>query len=328
MAAGTSPTTCLRPWGSGSRQQPTPTDCSPTWPPSSPGWDCATSRSGTRAARWSRATTRRHLDPDLIRIPLLAYGTVVGAVHYRPPATPLRSRDLRLLDDLAGPLGGVLHSQRLTRDLQLARERLVLAREEERRRLRRDLHDGLGPALAGHLLRLDVIAARVGRDRAAAADIDSLRHDLRTTVVEVRRVVEGLRPPALDELGLAGALDQVTQRLTAGTPTAVTIQTDRLPPLSAAVEVAAFRIVTEAVTNVVRHAQASTCCIRLSPTGTGSGSPCPTTAAVLTRPAARSPARVADDARAGRGAARPPSGRTGDGRLRHHGVRRPPTACR
>jgi len=206
----------------------------------------------------------RHLDPDLVRIPLLAYGTVVGALHYRPPATPLRSRDLRLLDDLAGPLGGVLHSQRLTRDLQLARERLVLAREEERRRLRRDLHDGLGPALAGHLLRLDVIAARVGRDPAAAADIDSLRHDLRTTVVEVRRVVEGLRPPALDELGLAGALHQVTQRLTAGTPTAVTIQMDRLPPLSAAVEVAVFRIVTEAVTNVARHAQASTCCIRLS----------------------------------------------------------------
>jgi signal transduction histidine kinase len=130
--------------------------------------------------------------------------------------------------------------------------------------LRRDLHDGLGPALAGHLLRLDVIAARVGRDRAAAADIDSLRHDLRTTVVEVRRVVEGLRPPALDELGLSGALDQVAQRLTAGTPTAVTIQTDRLPPLSAAVEVAIFRIATEAVTNVARHAQASTCCIRLS----------------------------------------------------------------
>ncbi len=203
-------------------------------------------------------------DPDLVRIPLSAYGTVVGAVHYRPPATPLRSRDLRLLDDLAGPLGGVLHSQQLTRDLQLARERLVLAREEERRRLRRDLHDGLGPALAGHLLRLDVIAARVGGDRAAAADIDSLRNDLRSTVVEVRRVVEGLRPPALDELGLTGALDQVTQRLTAGTPTAVTIQADRLPPLSAAVEVAVFRIVTEAVTNVVRHAHASKCCIRLS----------------------------------------------------------------
>jgi signal transduction histidine kinase len=210
-----------------------------------------------------------HLDPhpDVVRIPLLAYGTVVGAVHYRPPATPLRDRDRQLLEDLAGHLGGVLHSQRLTRDLQLARERLVLAREEERRRLRRDLHDGLGPALAGHLLRLDVIAARVGRDRAASADIDSLRDDLRTTVGEVRRVVEGLRPPALDELGLLGALDQVTQRLTAGTPTSVSIEADRLPPLSAAVEVAVFRIVTEAMTNVVRHAQATTCRICLAAEG-------------------------------------------------------------
>ena len=175
----------------------------------------------------------------------------------------MRARDHRLLDDLAGHLGGVVHAHQLTLDLQQALERMTQAREEERRRLRRELHDGLGPALAGHLLRLDVLAGKVGRHSSATADIDSLRHDLRSTVIEVRRVVEGLRPPALDELGLNGALTQITQRLTAGTVTAVDLDVADLPPLSAALEVAAYRIVTEAVTNVVRHANATICHIAL-----------------------------------------------------------------
>jgi signal transduction histidine kinase len=190
---------------------------------------------------------------------LAAYGQPVGILCYRNPTTPMRARDRRLLDDLAGHLGAVLHARHLTSDLRTALERLVVAREEERRRLRRDLHDGLGPALAGHLLRLDVIAGKMSPGSAAASDIDALRHDLRATVLEVRRVVEGLRPPALDELGLAGALEQVTLRLTAGTAIDVDIHVDDLPPLPAATEVAAFRIVTEAVTNTVRHSHATTC---------------------------------------------------------------------
>ena len=198
-----------------------------------------------------------------VALGLSAYGRPVGQLRYRPPATPLRARDHRLLDDLAGHLGGVVYAHQLTLDLQQALERMTQAREEERRRLRRELHDGLGPALAGHLLRLDVLAGKVGRDSSATADIDSLRHDLRSTVIEVRRVVEGLRPPALDELGLNGALAQVTQRLTAGTVTAVDLDVADLPPLSAALEVAAYRIVTEAVTNVVRHANATICHIAL-----------------------------------------------------------------
>jgi signal transduction histidine kinase len=196
---------------------------------------------------------------DVVSIPLAAYGQPVGTLRYRNPTTPMRARDRRLLDDLAGHLGGVLHARHLTSDLQTALERLVVAREEERRRLRRDLHDGLGPALAGHLLRLDVIAGKVSPGSPAATDIDALRDELRVTVLEVRRVVEGLRPPALDELGLAGALQQVTLRLTAGTAIEVDIQVDDLPPLPAATEVAAFRIVTEAVTNTVRHSHATTC---------------------------------------------------------------------
>jgi signal transduction histidine kinase len=196
---------------------------------------------------------------DRVAVPLSAYGSVVGSLRYRPPVTALRPRDRQLLDDLAGHLGGVLHAARLTADLQGARERLVLAREEERRRLRRDLHDGLGPAMAGHLLRLDVIASKVGSGSPAAEDVDALREELRGTVLEVRRVVEGLRPPALDELGLGAALAQAAERLTSGAGVSLDLRVGELPSLPAAVEVAAYRIVTEAVTNVVRHASA-TCC--------------------------------------------------------------------
>lgn len=204
-------------------------------------------------------------DGEHTEIPLSAYGDVVGCLQYRRPVAPMRTRDRQLLGDLAGHLGGVLHALQLTLDLHLARERLVLAREEERRRLRRDLHDGLGPALAGHLLRLDVLAGRIdGSDQLAARELDQLREDLRDTVAEVRRVVEGLRPPALDELGLVGALEQATRRRAAETRTAVSITADDLPPLSAAVEVAAFRIVTEAVTNVIKHADATACDVTLS----------------------------------------------------------------
>ncbi len=199
-----------------------------------------------------------------IEHPLSAFGKLVGTLRYRQPMNPLRARDRQLLDDLAGHLGGVLHAHQLTLDLQRALEHQVLAREEERRRLRRDLHDGLGPALAGHLLRLDLLATRVADDAVVRAEIDALRGELRGTVAEVRRVVEGLRPPVLDELGLEGALAQVLERLTAGTTTVVDLDVGELPPLSAAIEVAAFRIVTEAVTNVVRHAGATACQVSIA----------------------------------------------------------------
>jgi signal transduction histidine kinase len=201
-------------------------------------------------------------DPgDRVAIPLAAYGTLVGTLSYRAAEAQLRPGDRRLLEDLAGHLGGVLHSRLLMHDLQRARERLVLGREEERRRLRRDLHDGLGPALAGHLLRLDVIARRLPSDSEARQLVDTLRDELRDTVQDVRRLVEGLRPPALDELGLGGALRQVASRLSSGSGVATTVNCDNVPHLPAAIEVAAYRIATEAMTNVIKHAGARTCTV-------------------------------------------------------------------
>lgn len=192
---------------------------------------------------------------------IVAYGHPLGTLRYCPPSTPLRSRDRQLLSDLAGHLGGVMQTRQLIADLQRMLERLVLAREEERRRLRRDLHDGLGPALAGHLLQLDVVAGKLVVGASVAEDVDRLRAELRATVLEVRRVVEGLRPAALDELGLSGALKQSVLRLSAGSATSVELRVGELPPLSAAIEVAAFRITTEAVSNAIRHAGASTCLV-------------------------------------------------------------------
>jgi signal transduction histidine kinase len=149
----------------------------------------------------------------------------------------------------------------LREDLQRARERLVLAREEERRRLRRDLHDGIGPALAGLTLKTETARALLppGAD-SASRQLHDLSEEIRRTVLDVRRLVEGLRPPALDELGLAGACALAADRLTAGTElTASVLAPDDLPALPAAVEVAAYRIVVEAVTNTVRHARARHC---------------------------------------------------------------------
>ena len=171
-------------------------------------------------------------------VPLVAYGSALGRLCFTAPA-PLRPADRRLLDDLAGHVAGLLHAHGLTRDLQRARERLVLAREEERRRLRRDLHDGLGPALAGQALRLELIARGVPPQSAAWDGLQALRAELQTTVADVRRLVEGLRPAALDEVGLAAAINAAVRRITAGTTLDCRVEVAELPALSAAVEVAA-----------------------------------------------------------------------------------------
>jgi signal transduction histidine kinase len=205
-------------------------------------------------------------EPD-VRLPMAAYGNPVGTLAFRAPRGQLRPADRRLVEDLAGHLAGVLHGRELTRDLQRALEQVVLAREEERRRLRRDLHDGLGPALAGHLLQLDVVTANARRGQPVDADLAAVQADLRATMDEVRRVVEGLRPPALDELGLVGAVGQTLDRLFAGSPVVASLHAEPLPSLPAAVEVAAYRIVSAAATNVARHSGATTCVVSIEHVG-------------------------------------------------------------
>jgi signal transduction histidine kinase len=143
----------------------------------------------------------------------------------------------------------------------------VAAREEERRRLRRDLHDGLGPTLAGIALGLDVAGNTLADDPdGARAVLRELKAETAASIGDVRRLVNDLRPPALDEFGLTAALRQHADRVSVRDGhLAVTVNAPpHLRALPAAVEVAAYRIAMEAVTNAARHASARQCQLRLT----------------------------------------------------------------
>lgn len=143
-------------------------------------------------------------------------------------------------------------------DLQHSRERIVSAREEERRRLRRDLHDGFGPLLASLMLRLDVARGLVDHDSDAAASLlADLKGQVQGMIGDIRRVVYDLRPPALDELGLVATIREYATQIREVNVTVVAPES--LPNLPAAAEVAAYRIAMEGLTNVVRHAGAHSC---------------------------------------------------------------------
>ena len=140
----------------------------------------------------------------------------------------------------------------------------MLGREDDRRRIRRDLHDGLGPSLSGVVYQLESARLLVDKDPSAAkATIGSLSEHVQEVVADVRRLVHDLRPPALDDRGLVGALTQRAEQVTTTGGPAVTVEAGNLGALPAAVEVAAYRIVNEALTNVVRHAGASRVAVRL-----------------------------------------------------------------
>jgi signal transduction histidine kinase len=200
------------------------------------------------------------------RLPVVYQGEIVGQLLLAPRTgeAQLTRADRRLLEDLARHAGVIAYAVRLTADLRRSRERIVVAREEERRRLRRDLHDGLGPMLAS--LSLTLAAARAYLPHNPTATDTLLRElaaHVQGAVTDIRRLVYELRPPALDDLGLLGALhEQAARYAQAGLQVCVDAPLP-LDPLPAAVEVAAYRIGVEALTNVVRHAHASTCTIKV-----------------------------------------------------------------
>ncbi|GCD91381.1 hypothetical protein NLS1_33870 [Nocardioides sp. LS1] len=177
------------------------------------------------------------------------------------PARGLRSRlsrrDEQLLGDLVRQAATAARASRMADELQDSRERLVVAREEERRRIRRDLHDGLGPALSGVVFRVESARLLVDRDpEAAKGHLAATSDHVKEVVADVRRLVHELRPPALDDRGLVGALGQLAEGL--GVPVQIDSEVDgSVGTLPAAVEVAAYRIAAEALTNVVRHAGAT-----------------------------------------------------------------------
>jgi signal transduction histidine kinase len=209
-----------------------------------------------------------------LRLPLVYGGETVGQLVLGPRSgeEEFATAERRLLEDLAHQIGASAHATlmtdealKLSADLQRSRERLVEAREEERRRLRRDLHDGLGPQLSSQALTIDAVRKLMRRDPDAAEGLLlELKADAQAAVTDVRRLVYGLRPPALDDLGLLGALGESAAQYSAKGLHVSVEGSDNLPPLSAAVEVAAYRIAQEALTNVARHAEATTCTVYLA----------------------------------------------------------------
>jgi signal transduction histidine kinase len=210
----------------------------------------------------------------LIRLPLIYQTEQIGELVLAPrgPGESFTPADRALLSDLARQAGVAAHAvrlttdlQRLTGELQQSRTLLVTTREEERRRLRRDLHDGLGSALTSVTFQLDAANNLLDRDpQAVKTLLKELKAQTQASIADIRRLVYNLRPPILDEWGLVAALrEQVAQyQLNA---VQVTVDApESVPPLPAAVEVAAYRIALEALANVIRHANASTCAICLA----------------------------------------------------------------
>ncbi|MER7772318.1 sensor histidine kinase [Kitasatospora sp. NPDC096140] len=204
-------------------------------------------------------------DPTGVRFPLTYEGAEIGEllVPPRPGQSELDRQDrevLRLLADQASP---AIASLGLYEDLQASREQLVQAREEERRRLRHDLHDGLGPALSGLRLRIDAASADLPDDSEAADSLTAASVGIGDAITELRQITHGLGPGPLDGKGLADALRRLADTLgSRSLDVTLDLCPDPLPVFSAAVEVAVYRISGEALNNVVRHAGATA--VRLS----------------------------------------------------------------
>ena len=213
---------------------------------------------------------------EVVALPLSYQQEIVGRLSVSPRARgeTFTPSEEQLLAAIAAQTGPVASATRLTLALQRSRENLVLAREEERRRIRRDLHDGLGPNLASQTLQLDAVLGLLAANdvTTASAHVSKLKGQTQQMVADIRRLVYELRPPALDELGLLEALRaHVAQMGETHDSLHVTIDAvpEPLQALPAAIEVAAYRIVLEGVTNTIRHAEAQTCSVRLARTTDG-----------------------------------------------------------
>jgi signal transduction histidine kinase len=180
------------------------------------------------------------------------------------------------LENIARQAGATAQTAKFAADLQRSRQRLITAREEERLRLRRDLHDGIGPTMAGQTLKLDAAMELILGDAETGQEQDleeaikmltDLKEQTQETVKNIRHIVYALRPPSLDDLGLVAAIQAHVNQLSIskqGLKIAIETSPRVLPRLSAAGELAVYRSILEALTNVINHAQAQECKIKLS----------------------------------------------------------------
>lgn len=203
--------------------------------------------------------------PIVEELPLVYGAEPVGSLVVTPRSSGLSRADRTRLTRLASQVSVAAHGVLLTREVRRSREQLVVAQEEERRRLYRELHDGLGPSLAALALQVETAHDTVAVDPVKAIELlDRALPRLRGTVSDVRSMIQGLRPPTLDHLGLAGAVRELAAGF-AGPRLAVRVDSpDELASLPAATEVATYWIIAEALSNVSRHANATEVTVQLS----------------------------------------------------------------
>ena len=193
-------------------------------------------------------------------LPLIHQSKTIGRLLFarRSPNEAISETEQELLRNIARQTGTAVHSAKLTADLLRSRQHLVTAREEERRRLRRNLHDGLGPTLAGATLRIDSARNKLESDPSQA---DSLlvetKGQIHDMIEDIRSLVYELRPPALDDMGLVKAVRAYINNQKFVDLKILVDDLKGLPTLPAAVEVAAYRIATEGITNVIQNTQAT-----------------------------------------------------------------------
>jgi signal transduction histidine kinase len=207
------------------------------------------------------ATCGRHpADSTAETVLLRVGGRYLGRlqVALRSPGEPYTDGDRRLLAALAPQVAVVVRALELAEALEAERDRVVAVTRQERQRLRRDLHDGLGPSLSGVSLGLQALQDARAADDQGAADqlLARIREEITTAVREVRRILDDLRPAVLDSTRLPDAIRRRAAALSTG-PIEVSVDAAaNLPILPPAIETAAYRITQEALTNVVRHAGA------------------------------------------------------------------------
>lgn len=209
--------------------------------------------------------------PDHVEIlPLTYQNETIGhlAIAPRGPHESFNRHEKQLLQTIAALTANTVRAVQLSDELRQSRQRIVSAREDERRRLRRDLHDGLGPQLASQTLGLEAVAQLMSANPEKATQLlASLKTQAQEAITDIRRLIYELRPPTLDDLGLVGALQQSAARYDNEKLQFTFEIPEPLPELPAAVETAVYRITQEAMTNIVHHAQASQAVIHLTCAG-------------------------------------------------------------
>jgi two-component system, NarL family, sensor kinase len=207
-------------------------------------------------------------------LPLTYRGEQVGTliIGLRRGERGLHDADRRTLELIATPLAVALHATALSEQVQQARTATVEAAAAERMRLQRELHDGVGPILTSAAFQADAASNLIHTDQAGAERLlDEIRSELRSAIDDVRRVVYGLRPIELDNAGLVGAIRQRLAGLPAAEPGQINVEMnlpDHLPALSPAVELAAYRIASEAINNALTHSAGRRCLITITANGT------------------------------------------------------------